>query len=255
LFIDHTLLINTSEIIAHAVLGISVTSLEPATILSGEKFGEAGIRGVVEQDFFDWVVEVEGGETFIRTLAKRLVRFVWSDVDQDVLKILYENFIGAGTRKRLGEYYTPDWLADAVVSEAIPEPLRCRVLDPACGSGTFLFHAIRRYIAAAESEGLGIREVLDGVTSHVLGMDLHPVSVTLARVTYLLAIGRSRLTAPERGDVQIPVYLGDSIQWREQSLDLWSSGNLVIRTDERESLESDLTSPTHSWMTQRLLTN
>ena len=43
----------------------------------------------------------------IRTLAKRLMRFVWTDVDKDVLKILYENFIRAETRKRLGEYYTP----------------------------------------------------------------------------------------------------------------------------------------------------
>lgn len=243
LFIDHTLLINTSEIIAHAVLDISVASLEPALILSGAKFTEAGIYGVVESDFFDWIVEVDGGETFVRTLAKRLSRFVWSDVDQDVLKILYENFIGAETRKRLGEYYTPDWLADAVVSNAIPDPLNSRVLDPACGSGTFLFHAIRRYIAAAEAAGHGIREVLNGVSRHVIGMDLHPVSVTLARVTYLLAIGRSRLTAAGRGDIQIPVYLGDSIQWREQSLDLWSSGNLVIRTDETRSLESDLTFP------------
>lgn len=37
-------------------------------------------------------------------------------------------------------------------------------------------------------------------------MDLHPVAVTLARVTYLLAIDRERLTHPDRGPVFIPVY-------------------------------------------------
>jgi hypothetical protein len=86
LFIDHTLLVNTSEIIAHAMLGLPVDSLPPTNLLTGDKFADAGIYGVVESDFFDWVLEVEGGETFIRTLARRLMRFVWSEVDQDVLK-------------------------------------------------------------------------------------------------------------------------------------------------------------------------
>lgn len=236
LFIDHTLLVNTSEIIAHAVLGLPVEALTPSTLLSGDKFDEAGVYGVVEADFFDWVIEVEDGDAFIRTLAKRLMRFVWSDVHQDILKVLYENFIGAETRKRLGEYYTPDWLAEVVVAETILDPLNTRVLDPACGSGTFLFHAVRRYIAAAEETGQHVKDVLTEVTRHVIGMDLHPVAVTLARVTYLLAIGRQKLTDPNRGTIQIPVYLGDSLQWREQGVDLWSSGNLVIRTDDQRNL-------------------
>jgi hypothetical protein len=70
-----------------------------------------------------------GGEAFIRTLAKRLMRFVWGDVEQDILKILYENFIGTETRKKLGEYYTPDWLAEIIVSETVKDPLKTRVLD------------------------------------------------------------------------------------------------------------------------------
>jgi hypothetical protein len=75
-------------------------------------------------------------------------------------------------------------------------------------------------------------------------MDLHPVAVALARVTYLLAIGRAKLTDPNRGNIQIPVYLGDSIQWREQEVDLWSAGNLVIHTDDQETrFGSDLSFP------------
>jgi len=244
LFVNHTLLVNTSEVIAHAVLGLAIKDIAPATLLSGEKFDEAGIHGVVESDFFDWVVEVEGGETFIRTLAKRLARFSWEDVQQDVLKVLYENFIGTETRQRMGEYYTPDWLADAIVSETVSEPLISKVLDPACGSGTFLFHAIRNYISAAEAARFTTPDVLTGVTRHIIGMDLHPVAVTLARVTYILAIGTDLLTDPSRGDLQIPVYLGDSMQWREQSINLWSAGNLVIQTDDRRELfESELSFP------------
>lgn len=244
LFIEHTLLVNSAEIIAHAVLGLAVEAIPPASLLSGQRFDESGIYGVVEPDFFDWIVEVEGGETFVRTLARRLARFDWSNVEQDVLKVLYESIIGADTRKRLGEYYTPDWLAEAVVAESVVEPLTTRVLDPACGSGTFLFHAVRAYIRAGEQQGQALPDLLEGVTRHVLGMDLHPVAVTLARVTYLLAIGRDRLIDPTRRTVQIPVYLGDSLQWQEQNTDLWSAGNLVIRADDdRELFASELRFP------------
>ncbi|CUX26577.1 putative BseRI endonuclease [Agrobacterium fabrum str. J-07] len=244
LFVEHTLLVNTAETIAHAVLGLPIQSLNPATLLAGDKFDESGIHGVVESDFFDWVIEIDGGEVFVRTLAKRLARFDWSKVEQDVLKVLYESVIGTETRQRLGEYYTPDWLADIVVRETVPDPLQSRVLDAACGSGTFLFHAVRAYIAAAEAKDMPVGELLHGVTEHVIGIDLHPVAVTLARVTYLLAIGRHRLVDASRGEIHIPVYLGDSLQWQEQNTDLWAAGNLVIRTDDKKDLfGNDLSFP------------
>ncbi len=118
------------------------------------------------------------------------------------------------------------------------------MLDPACGSGTFLFHSARRYLAAAEVAKIPLAEALTGLTQHVLGMDLHPVAVTLARVTYLLAIGRERLTQPDRGSIQVPVYLGDAVQWRREADDLFTGGDLVIETDDRKQLfESELRFP------------
>src|SRR5260221_1351434 len=69
-------------------------------------------------------------------------------------------------------------------------------------------------------------------------MALHPVAVTLPRVPSLLALGRTRLIDPSRRSIQIPVFLGDSIQWREQQLDLWTAGNLIIHTDDNRELFS-----------------
>src|SRR5260370_177208 len=43
---------------------------------------------------------------------------------------------------------------------------------------------------------------------------------------------------PPRRSIQIPVFLGDSIQWREQQLDLWTAGNLIIHTDDNRELFS-----------------
>ena len=244
LFVEHTYLVNTAEVIAHAILGFDLETIAPASLLSGSKFEESGISGVVEADFFDWVVHVPGGEPFVRSLARRVGRFRWQEVGGDVLKVLYESVITAPTRKRLGEYYTPDWLAERIVSTTVERPLESRILDPSCGSGTFLFHAARRYLAAAEDAGRSPESALSGLTRHVLGMDLHPVAVTLARVTYLLAIGRDRLTHPDRGPIQVPVYLGDAVQWRREADDLFSGGNLVVETDDEKRLfESKLLFP------------
>ena len=243
LFVEHTLLVNSAEVIAHALLGFDVATLPPASLLSGQQFEQAGIHGVVENHFFDWVLEVSGGEAFIRSLARRLGRFDWGAVDHDVLKVLYESVIGTETRKKLGEYYTPDWLAEHMVTEAVAEPSDQRVLDPACGSGTFLFHAVRRYLDHADAHGVPLGRALAELTDRVIGLDLHPVAVAFARVTYLLAIGQARLTDPERGQVTVPVYLGDSLQW-EQRIDLWSAEHLVIPTDdEAELFASELRFP------------
>lgn len=237
LFLEHTLLVNSAEIIAHLVLGLRAEDLAPATLLSGDQFAVAGLHGVVDRDFFDWVLEVPGGEGYVASLARRLSRFDWSAVEHDVLKVLYESVISAQTRKALGEYYTPDWLANRIVSQTVTDPLNQRVLDPSCGSGTFLFYAVRRFLAAADASGVSLADAMAQVSSQVIGIDLHPVAVALARVTYLLALGRDRLNARERGSLSVPVYLGDSLGW-DQREDLLTVDYLVIPTDTGDQLLS-----------------
>lgn len=245
LFLEHTLLVNSAEIIAHLVLGLDAQELTPTTLLSGDQFNRAGLHGVVDRDFFDWVLEVPGGDGYIASLARRLSRFNWSLVEHDVLKVLYESVISAETRKALGEYYTPDWLAKRVVDEVIIDPLNQRVLDPSCGSGTFLFYAVRRFLAAADESGMSLADAMGAVSSRVIGIDLHPVAVALARVTYILALGREALNADGRGSVSVPVYLGDSLGW-DQREDLLSVDQLVIPTNVGDQiLSGELRFPDH----------
>ncbi|MDX6309815.1 MAG: hypothetical protein QOI06_2861 [Nocardioidaceae bacterium] len=238
LFLEHTLLVNSAEIIAHLVLGVDVTRLSPRTLLEGEQFAAAGLYGVVDRDFFDWVLEVPGGDGFVTSLARRLARFDWSAVEHDVLKVLYESVIKPDVRKSLGEYYTPDWLANRVVQEVVSDPLHQRVLDPACGSGTFVFYAVRRFLAAADEAGFPLSEAMAKVSSQVMGIDLHPVAVALARVTYLLALGRERLGAADRGTLSVPIYLGDSLGWQQEN-DIFSVGMLVIPTEVGDQFFSE----------------
>jgi hypothetical protein len=244
LFLNHTLLVILAEMVAHALVGLDIRFLDPDAIVSGREFTKARIGGVVEQDFFDWPLSVQGGDQWIRTIATRISGFDWSlGVEHDVLKILYESIITAKQRHALGEYYTPDWLAERMVEETIDAPLKQRVHDPACGSGTFLFHAARHYLSSSEANGVPTQAAIQGLVHHVSGVDVHPVAVTLARVTYLLAIGQERLQSRERPAFNVPVYLGDSLSWQQETSILSGDALVIPTTDGAEFFEDQLVFP------------
>jgi len=217
LFIDHTLLVIEATAIGHAVMGIPLADMasDPRALLNGAAFEDAGIHNAVEAGFFDWVLATGGGEHFVQQVVRRVSMFNWNETQHDVLKVLYESVINAETRKGLGEYYTPDWLAEGVIEKSVTAPLTQKVLDPACGSGTFVFHVVRKVIQEATAVGWDTRKLLNHIQSHVFGLDIHPVSVVLARITYLLALGDK--LQDDRDDLWIPVHLGDSIQWHQNA--------------------------------------
>lgn len=234
LFINHTMLVIEAMAIGHAVMGVPLAELaaDIPRFMRGDEFENSGIRNVMEPGFFDWILAAEDGQRFAAQIVRRVGVFDWSQIDHDVLKVLYESIIGARTRKHLGEYYTPDWLAEGIVAEVVTDPLSQRVLDPACGSGTFPFHVIRRMTAAATEAGWTNRQIVSHVQNHVFGLDIHPVSIVLARITYLLALGEHLMG--ERGDVWVPIHLGDSIQWHQPA-------NYESNTVRIDTTSTDLT--------------
>jgi SAM-dependent methyltransferase len=231
LFLEHTYLVVLAKLVAHAAVQFDLsTDLEPDELLSGRGFADRGILGVVESDFFDWPASTLAGRAWVSNLARRVARFRWAEVEHDVLKVLYESVIGRDTRHALGEYYTPDWLAKSIVEEVVDDPLRHSVLDPGCGSGTFVFWSVKRCLEACESAGMTTGEAISNVTGRVFGIDIHPVAVALARVTYLLAIGTPRLNE-QRPKFAVPVWLGDSVQYQRRDT-LHDAESLTIYVDD-----------------------
>ena len=208
LWLQHTYLVVVAKCIAFAVLGLPED--DPARLLSGEALADAGVTGAVESDFFDWIVAEAEGVKLVRRVMAHVRRFRLGEVESDVMKTLYESLIDREQRHGLGEYYTPDWLAAKMARHAIDRPLEQRVLDPACGSGTFLFHAIRRFLAEAEDSATAKELRASDAARNIAGVDTHPVAVIIARVTYLLALGPA--LAARKGHLTVPVYLGDAMQ-------------------------------------------
>jgi type I restriction-modification system DNA methylase subunit len=85
-----------------------------------------------------------------RTLIDTLKEFDFSSMGSDFLGRVYEKLIPPPERKRLGQFYTPPDVAELIVSLTVRSGDDV-VLDPGCGSGTFLVKAYRRL---AELKGL-----------------------------------------------------------------------------------------------------
>lgn len=209
LWLQHTYLVILAKAIAAGAMRIHGRS--PEDLLDGRAFRDAGVHGAVEEDFFGWILGAPEGPAIVASLAGHAARFDLGSVDVDLLKVLYESLIDPEQRHDLGEYYTPDWLARKVVRRALDAPAAQSCLDPACGSGSFLFHAVRLKREALAAAGMPAGAVAAACCATVTGFDVHPVAVIFARVTYLLALGESLLAREDA--ISLPVYLGDALQW------------------------------------------
>ena len=238
LFIRHTYLTTVIGMVVQASFGIDIYKLaetDPEDLLKGRELQNAtGLQGVVESDFFSWPSEV-GGLRLLRTIARRVARFDWGNAPADIGAILYETVIPSEERRQLGEYYTPAWLARAMVDELVTDPLNQRALDPACGSGTFIVEAVRRVLETAKEQGLRPDEVFGKLRDSVIGIDVHPVAVHLARASWALA-ARTAIQDAAGTSISVPIYLGDALQLRFRTGDMFAEHEVRIEVgDERNS--------------------
>ena len=79
-------------------------------------------------------------------LFQRIEEFDFSSLDFDVIGQMYERLISASERRRFGQFYTSPDVVDLISAFCIRRP-DDRVLDPACGGGTFLVRAYCRWSA------------------------------------------------------------------------------------------------------------
>jgi len=188
----------------------------------GGIFRSLGIRNFLEGDLLSWYLNDWNDqiEKAIRGIIERLNQYdpetmeLVPDETRDILKKLYQFLVPKQIRHDLGEYYTPDWLAERTLNQVgygVKEKdlLKKRLLDPGCGSGTFDILAIKRAKEHARLYGIDPAETLDLITKNIVGFDLNPLAVISARTNYLLAI--ADLLKFKKGEITIPIYLCDSI--------------------------------------------
>ena len=141
----------------------------------------------------------------------------------DSFRVLYQNILPREIRRSLGEFYTNEEVVDQVLDAA---GLNCeririlyerwkaghdvRILDPACGSGSFLVRLINRIFNC-----LGCKQdIVDFIESVLYGVDINPFAAEMAKINVILSINDG-LQATCRHAVyavqRINVFWGDSL--------------------------------------------
>lgn len=192
-------------------------------VLSGEitaPFPE----NLFEQDLFSWVGHTDAGDEFVELLLDRLLQFNLGRVDQDVFKRLYQDMVSYDVRHDLGEYYTPDWLAGYMIRQKMDIKSDDLVLDPGCGSGTFLVEALQLKIDESDEDP---EELISRLPEEVVGFDVHPLAVMIAKANYVAAI--RDLLQYRRERIQLPVYLADSVLFDEELRDTQNLDGVTVR--------------------------
>lgn len=149
----------------------------------------------------------------------------WSElaIDPEMLGRAFESLMASDERRASGTFYTPQPLVDRVTEAAFHDALEqrgidvdavaaavrgadldpalraplaravndLRILDPACGSGAFLVHALERLSVLARVAG-DARSETDRrrtlVTRSIFGVDVHPTAVWLCELRLWLAV-------------------------------------------------------------------
>jgi len=101
-------------------------------------------EAIFRTGIYDAVEVVESGEVVkaFDWLVNLLDRYQIEKFG-DVVGFMYEELIPAEERHQLGQFYTPKPIAELIVRWCIRSP-DDKVLDPGCGSGTFLVEAYKR---------------------------------------------------------------------------------------------------------------
>jgi len=132
----------------------------------------------------------------IGSVLKRFNHFDFKTVDSDILGHVYEDYLPKVERKKLGEYYTPlevvRYILDAVGYTSAEKIEGKRILDPACGSGTFLVEATRRLIerflkkshksSVARFEPEEASAILNEVRESIYGLDINIFACHIAEM-------------------------------------------------------------------------
>jgi len=223
LFLTHTYLSTFVKLLVYLKLsGNMVNRIDQIPpILYGNTFSQFGVQDFLEEDFFAWIMFIairkKASEIFSK-LLRALEVYDLDKVDEDVLKELYQELIGTEVRKQLGEYYTPDWLAEDMVNRILADNPYAKVLDPSCGSGTFLFKTIRYKIDSLLKDGLDKSKILQHILESVVGFDVHPIAAIISKTNYLLAL--KDLLNSRTGSINIPVFLSDSLKIPTKKIDV-----------------------------------
>ncbi len=210
--------------------------------------------------------------------ADNSYRYDFSVIESDVLGNIYEQYLGnilkatpkraklsesKTHRKEQGIYYTPSYIVDYIVKNTVGDYIKThtheeiknvKILDPACGSGSFLIRAYKElekyWIKELKLNEGDIRQTrfdlknsdqfytlkTDILRNNIFGVDLDPKAVEIAQLNLLLQVSERKHRLPL---LQNTIKVGNSLiddpnvserafKWEEEFPEIIKEGGFDI---------------------------
>jgi len=209
-------------------------------------------------------------------------RYLFDQIPGDLFGSIYEQYLGtilagtekrvkldslSGKRKKMGIYYTPSYIVDYIVKntvheyikdKSIDEILEVNILDPACGSGSFLIRAFQEVCDVVEEklkqgergskivfknylDRLNLGQKIEILRNCIYGVDLDEKAVELARLNLLLKVleGENQDTKVSKLPNLTNVKCGNSLiddpkvsdrafKWESEFRDVFANGGFDV---------------------------
>ena len=200
-------------------------------------------------------------------------RYDFSIIESDVLGNIYELYLGnilkstpkkaklsesKEHRKEQGIYYTPSYIVDYIIKNTVgeyikthkPEEIRnMKILDPACGSGSFLIRAYNELESYwSKQEGLETARLdvqgdqqfysrkVEILKNNIFGVDLDPKAVEIAQLNLLLQISERKQKLPLLQDnikngnslIDDPSVSDKAFKWEEEFPEIMKGGGFDV---------------------------
>ena len=184
-------------------------------------------------------------------------RYDFSAISTDVLGGIYEQYLGyvqekaqkeekkKSKRKSQGIYYTPKYVVEYLTEQTLGEVLKkakvkdlpnIKILDPACGSGSFLISAYDKMLKAKNKldKQAGLFDLFEILKNNIYGVDLDEQAIEIAQLNLLLRVLQQRAELPT---LSHNICIGNSLvdddmeklknyfenKWREQKAFNWKN--------------------------------
>ena len=207
----------------HRYFGVSYTSMLRHSYREGSKIYAA----VFDENELDWVLA--NHDQPLSTAVERslfyLSHFDFATIEQDVLSNIYGQFLDTSQRKRLGEHYTPPDIARYLVRR-MGLKKGDKVIDPACGLGTFLIEAFRATAGDAAAKGVASFEDVLEALQNVRGNDLNSFSAMVAQIQMLWHLFVFREEIKKRGFPETRIMGGHNSLHQQQLMEELFEANL-----------------------------
>ncbi|WP_271254220.1 HsdM family class I SAM-dependent methyltransferase [Pseudanabaena sp. Chao 1811] len=161
-----------------------------------------------EQGLFDWIYETNGAlDESLQRLIIRFNAYDFAGLSEEILGDIYQSFLPPAKRKRLGEFYTPTALVDWILEQTIFSHGDGKLLDPSCGSGSFLVRYVHRCLQESRNRGISINDshnpIVRDLQTNVWGFDLNPFAAFISHFQLMWALIRFKPSTTDIPKVHI----------------------------------------------------